>query len=504
MQDPPVTGPGPTTKYDFLVVGGGTAGLVASAGAASLGARTALVEKERLGGECLWTGCVPSKALIGSARIADALGRAAEFGLADERGEGAGSRPNGRAAAAGVLESVRAVRARVQPHDDPERFRGLGVEVLERTPAHFLSPNRVQAGDRVLEGRTILVATGSRPAIPPVEGLAEAGFYTHESAFEEEALPRSVVVLGAGPIGVEFAQAYGRLGVEVTLVEMAPRILPNEDAELAEQLGEHLRAEGVHVLTGMAATSAERSGAEATLQLAAADGSAPEPDAVRAVSAERILVATGRRANIEGLGLDEAGVVTGRDGIQVDGRLRTSRRHIFAAGDVTGGLRFTHVADHEARSVVRNALFPFGRRVDYSVVPWAVFTDPPLARVGLTEEEARDRHGEVRTYRYDTTTLDRVITDREAGGLVKLITDRRGRLLGGHVMAPSAGTMIMEVALAMRHGLGIADLSTLIHPYPTMSEGIRRAADMYYRAKLTDRSRRWLDRYFRLTRRLSA
>ncbi len=504
-----MTAPAPS-RYDLLVVGGGTAGLVASAGAASLGARTALVEKERLGGECLWTGCVPSKALIGSARIADALGRTAEFGLADEGGGGAGIRPQGRAATAGVLESVRTVRAHVQPHDDPERFRKLGVEVLEGAPARFLSPDRVQAGDRVLEGRTILVATGSRPAIPPVEGLAEIGFYTHETAFEEETLPRSVAILGAGPIGVEFAQAYARLAVEVTVVEMAPRILPNEDGELTGQLEEHLRSEGVRILTGMAATSAERSGSEAVLQLAAvngseaAAGSAGQSETVRAVSAERIFVATGRRPNIEGLGLEEAGVETGRDGIRVDGRLRTSRRHIFAAGDVTGGLRFTHVADHEARSVLRNALFPFGRRVDYSVVPWAVFTDPPLARVGLTEEEARERHGGVRTYSYDTTSLDRVITDREAGGLVKLIADRRGRLLGGHVLAPSAGTMIMEVALAMRHGLRIADLSTLIHPYPTMGEGIRRAADMYYRGKLTNRSRRWLDRYFRLTRRLSA
>jgi pyruvate/2-oxoglutarate dehydrogenase complex dihydrolipoamide dehydrogenase (E3) component len=499
-----VTAPAPS-RYDLLVVGGGTAGLVASAGAASLGARTALVEKERLGGECLWTGCVPSKALIGSARIADALGRRAEFGLTEVRGEGAGIRPEGRAATAGVLESVRAVRARVQPHDDPERFRKLGVEVLEGAPARFLSPDRVQVGDRVLEGRNILVATGSRPAIPPVEGLAEVGFYTHETAFEEETLPRSVVILGAGPIGVEFAQAYARLGVEITVVEMAPRILPNEDGELTGQLEEHLRSEGVRVLTGMAATSAERSGsAEMALKLAAADDSAGQPETVRAVSAERIFVATGRRPNVESLGLEEAGVATGGDGILVDGRLRTSRRHIFAAGDVTGGLRFTHVADHEARSVLRNALFPFGRRVDYSVVPWTVFTDPPLARVGLTEEEARDRQAGVRTYRYDTSGLDRVITDREAGGLVKLIADRRGRLLGGHVLAPSAGTMIMEVALAMRHGLRIADLSTLIHPYPTMGEGIRRAADMYYRGKLTSRSRRWLDRYFRLTRRLSA
>lgn len=506
-----MTGTGSRARYDLVVVGGGTAGLVASAGAASLGARTALVEKERLGGECLWTGCVPSKALIGSARIATALGRAAEFGLDGSLDTGTGDSPVGapigRAETAGVLESVRDVRARVQPHDDPERFRGLGVDVLEHTPARFLSPERVEAGDRVLEGRTFLIATGSRPAVPPVEGLEAVGFYTHESAFEENELPRSVVILGAGPIGVEFAQAYSRLGIDVTLVEMASRILPREDAELTGQLEQLLRADGVDLLTGMAATSAERSGSEAVLRLAPADrsaGGARVPDGVRTVSAERVFVATGRRPNVEGLGLEEIGVETGDDGIRVDGRLRTSRRHIFAAGDVTGGLRFTHVADHEARSVLRNALFPFGRRVDYSVVPWAVFTDPPLARVGLTEEEARDREGEVRTYRYDVANLDRAITDREEAGLVKLITDRRGRLLGGHVLAPAAGTMIMEVALAMRHGIGISDLSTLIHPYPTMSEGIRRAADMHYRAKLTDRSTRWLDRYFRLTRRLSA
>ena len=487
-----------SNKYDFLVVGGGTAGLVASAGAASLGARTALVEKERLGGECLWTGCVPSKALIGSARIADAMRRAAEFGLADGRREGAEGGPAARAAAAPVLESVRAVRARVQPHDDPERFEpeipGL-VLVRERRLGQMFQLGKRRDTLKVFEKRFRLEIMGQKVGRET---------FTHETAFEQEALPRSVVVLGAGPIGVEFAQAYGRLGVEVTLVEMASHILPNEDAELAEQLEEHLRADGIRILTGRAATSAERSDSEVWLQLAAADGSAPEPDGVRGVSAERVFVATGRSPNIESLGLEEAGVVSGRDGIRVDTRLRTSRRHIFAAGDVTGGLRFTHVADHEARSVLRNALFPFGRPVDYSVVPWAVFTDPPLARVGLTEEESRDKHGEIRTYRYDTATLDRVITDREAGGLVKLITDRRGRVLGGHVLAPSAGTMIMEVALAMRHGLGIADLSTLIHPYPTMSEGIRRAADMHYREKLTDRSRRWLDRYFRLTRRFSA
>ena len=501
--------------FDLIVIGGGTAGLVAAAGAASLGARSVLIERQRLGGECLWSGCVPSKALIGSARIADALRRTAEFGLSSSEAGAPASEQPGRAPGTGpfgsaVLASVRETRARVQPHDDPSRFRELSVEVLEGTAARLVSPVRVEAGDRVLEGRRILIATGSRPAIPPVEGLAEAGCYTHETAFEDDSLPRSVVVLGAGPIGVEFAQAYCRLGVEVTLVELADRILPNEDAEVAAQLESLLRREGIRIHVGHAAISAERSNGESVLHLksmnaAASDVSADptEAAATATVRAERIFVAAGRLANVEGLGLEAAGVDVGRDGIAVDRTLRTSRRHIYAAGDVTGGLRFTHVADHEARAVVRNALFPLAARVDYSVVPWAVFSDPPLARVGLTEAEARERHGDaVRVYRYDTSDLDRVITDRETGGMVKLITDRRGRLLGGHVLAPSAGTMIVEVAMAIRHRLRIADLSKLVHPYPTMSEGIRRAADMYYRSKLTDRSRRWLDRYFRATRRL--
>ena len=476
-------------KYDLVVIGGGTAGLVAASGAANLGARTALIERHRLGGECLWTGCVPSKALIGSARIADLMKRTVEFGIA--------GRPAEPAALSGVLDSVRKVRERVQPHDDPERFRGLGVDVLEGTSAQFLAADRVRADDRVLRGRRFLIATGSRPVIPAIAGLEQAGYYTHESAFEDPALPGSVVILGAGPIGIEFAQAYVRVGVKVTLVEMAPGILPAEDRELAAALEKRLRAEGIEILAGQRAISAERRNGQAALRVVPNDR--PEAEA-REVSAERIFVAAGRTANVAGLGLEMAGVEADSDGVRVDRKLRTTRRHIFAAGDVTGGLRFTHVADHEARSVLRNALFPGGSRVDYSAVPWAIFTDPTLARVGLTEEEARARHGRIRVYRYDTADLDRVITDREAGGLVKLITDGRGRLVGGHVLAPSAGTMIVEVALAMRHGLKISDLSSLVHPYPTMSEGIRRTADMYYRAKLTERSRMWLDRYFRFSR----
>ena len=487
-------------RFDLVVIGGGTAGLVASAGAASLGARTALIERERLGGECLWTGCVPSKALVGTARIAAIMRRAGDFGLGPEEPVPQPTSPLRQPVLGkGVLDSVRAVRERVQPHDDPERFRRLGVEVLEGEPACLLSPTRVSAGGRILEARSILVATGSRTDLPPVEGLEGAGFYTHETAFEDRELPESVVILGAGPIGVEFAQAYSLLGVAVTIVELAPGLLPREDPELAGLVEERLREDGVRVLTGHVATRAGTRAGRSTLHVRAIDDASDEG---RAIEAQRIFVATGRRANIEGLGLGAAGVDASPEGIRVDDRLRTTQKRIFAAGDVIGGLRFTHVADHEARTVVRNALFPFPVRADYSVVPWVVFTDPPLARVGLTEEEAKQRHGKVRIYRYDLADLDRVIADRGRGGLVKLVTDRRGRLLGGHVLAPSAGTMIVEVALAMKHGVSVAGLSTLIHPYPTMSEGIRRAADMYYRTKLTDRSRSWLDRYFRLDRRL--
>jgi len=510
-------------KFDLVVIGGGTAGLVTAAAAASLGARTALVERERLGGECLWTGCVPSKALIGSARVAHAMRTAGKFGL--ESGDPA---PRGDR----VLRSVRDVREVVQHHDDPERFRKMGVEVIEGAEARFLSDREVEADGRRLAARRFVIATGSRPAIPPIEGLEEAGYVTHETAFDRDSLPRSAVVLGGGAIGVEFAQAYRRLGVEVTLVEMEERILPFAEPELAVALERLLEEEGIRVLTGHRAVSAGREGDDRILELeqgpgqgagkppgrdggsggagpeaGSSDGNAGTGDhrvgGRRTLRAEELFVATGRRPNVESLGLERAGVETERSGVRVDGTLRTTRSHIYAAGDVVGGQLFTHVADHEARTVVRNALFPFGSEVDYSVVPWTIYTDPALASVGLTEAEARERHGDaVRAYRYDVSDLDRAIADRAARGTVKLIVGRRGKLLGGHVLAAQAGTMIVEVALAMDADVGVGKLSELIHPYPTMSEGVRRAANEYVRSKLTPTVRTWLDRWFRLSRRL--
>lgn len=485
-------------RYDLVVVGGGTAGLVSTAVAAGLGARVALVERGRLGGECLWTGCVPSKALVASARAAALARSGARLGLPALEAE---------IDAGAVLESVREVRARVQPHDDPGRFRDMGAEVLEGTPARLLSPDEVEAGGRRLRARSIILATGSRPAVPPVRGLEKAGYVTHEGFFDRPRLPASLLVLGGGPVGVELAQACARLGVRVTLVEQEARVLPREDADVSAVVAAALEEDGVRILAGrraVAASAPEHDGRR-TLELAAAEGApgAPGRGAPDRVEAEEILVAAGRRPNVEDLGLEAAGVEADASGVLVDGKLRTARPRILAAGDVIGGLLFTHVADHEARTAVRNALFPFPSRVDYSGVPWAIFTDPEVGRVGPTEEEARERWGDrIGVHRYDLSDLDRAITERSARGLVKLVTDSRGRLLAGHVVGPEAGTVISEVALAVKRGLKVSELSGLVHPYPTMSEGVRRAADAAMRARLTDRARRWLDRWFRLARAL--
>lgn len=484
------------TEYDLVAIGGGTAGLVTAAGAAALGARTALVERDRLGGECLWTGCVPSKALIGSARLAAALRRADRFGL-----DPAAPEVDGHS----VLASVREVRARVQPHDDPERFRAMGVSVLHGE-ARFRTPREIEVDGRRIRARKFVIATGSRPAIPPIDGLQSAGYFTHETAFDREGIPASVAIVGGGPIGVEFAQAFRRLGADVAVIEREDRILPREEPELSRRLRGILEREGVRVLTGARVTAAtgDEGGPRLDVERTAErQGDAEAADGSGKVRCEAILVAAGRRPNVEALDLESAGVEVGPEGVRVDRRLRTRQRHIFAAGDVIGGLRFTHVADHEARTVVRNALFPFPARVDYGAVPWCTYTDPELARVGPTEDEARRRHGDgVRVYTYDLEELDRAIADRAAEGCVRLVTDRKGTLLGGHILAQDAGTMIAEVALAVKQGLPIKALSDLVHPYPTMSEGVRRAADAYYRAKLTDRARRWLGRYFSLARRL--
>lgn len=470
-------------SYDILVIGGGTAGLVTAAGSAGLGARTALVERERLGGECLWNGCVPSKALIAAARAADGA----------RRGERMGVRTDGMTVDfAGAMRWVRDAQRRIAPHDSPERFRGLGVDVIEGD-ARFTGERTVAVDGRMLTARRIVIATGSAPAVPPIEGIADVPFLTNETVFSLDRQPRALLILGGGPIGLELAQAFARLGTTVQVLEAAPQLLPREDHELAALLGERLREEGVHVHLGTKATRVERAGAANVRVHATAEGGTTS-----VLDGDALLVATGRTPRLDGLELARGGVEVGKGGVIVDAGLGTTATGVWAAGDCVGPLRFTHVADYQARLVIRNAFFPFTSKADYSVVPWVTFTDPELAHVGLTEEEARDRYGDgVRIWRRALTDVDRAITDGETAGLVKLVTTSRGRILGGHILGHGAGNMIGELTLAMKHGVSAQALGNTIHPYPTYPEAIRQAAEGYTKARFTGVLKRAVNWYVR-------
>lgn len=460
--------------FDAVVIGAGAAGLVTASGAALLGARVALIDAERFGGECLWTGCVPSKALIRSAQVLRDARAAETVGLAatqipfDFRE---------------VMSSMRDVIARIEPHDAPEMITKKGVRTILGS-AEILGRGRVIVGGEELATKRIVIATGSRPVIPPVTGLSDTGYVTHEGIFVLDHLPARLVVLGAGPIGLEMAQVFSRLGSTVTVIEMTDSILPREDVEVSALLRTALEKEGVRFMLGHKAVAAKRTHVGKEITAKGSGGIASQ------VLADEILIATGMRPFTASLGLDNVGVDTDdRGAVRVDRTMRTTAPRVWAAGDVTGKRFFTHVADYQARLVVRNMFFPFPAKADYSRIPWATFTDPVLARIGLTEREAREQQGDrIGIHRYSLENLDRAITDRFAPGLVKLITDRRGRLLGGHILGNGADAVIHEVALAMRAGVKIGELSQMVHVYPTMSEGVRRAADSYY-AQLLAHSR---------------
>lgn len=450
-------------EYDLLAIGGGTAGLVSAAGASYLGARAAIVEREALGGDCLWTGCVPSKALIASARLAYAMRSAGELGLT-------GASP--RHAFGEVMERMRSARSRVARHDDPERFREMGVGV-HFGAARFLAPDLVEVeGVGRIRSKRIVVASGARPAVPPVPGLEESGYLTHASAFDQDELPDTIVILGGGPVGLEFAQLYARLGARVTVVERMPRILPAEDPDVGDALAAILRDEGITVRTGANATSVERRDGEKVVALEGGDR----------LPADELFVATGRSPATDELDLSRAGVELDRGAVRVDETLRTTAPGVWAAGDVTGGLQFTHVADYMARTVVRNALLPFSTKATYENVPRVTYTDPEVAHVGRTQAEAEARGAS--TYTYDLSDLDRAIVDGRARGFVKVHADRRGKVLGATVLASGAGELVVPLVMARTHGISLADLSNTVFPYPTMTEGVKRAADLYQRGRL--------------------
>ncbi|MCH8144403.1 MAG: mercuric reductase [Gemmatimonadetes bacterium] len=470
------------TPFDLIAIGGGTAGLVTAAGAASLGLRAALVEREALGGDCLWTGCVPSKALIASAKLAHQMRHAAALGL-----EGASPGHAFRT----VMERMRTVRARVAEHDDPERFRKMGVDVVFGS-ARLEAPDRVSVDGRVLQSSRIVIATGALPSAPPIEGLETAGFLTHANAFDQDELPARIAMVGGGPIGLEFAQIYRRLGAAVTVVEVLPTLLPREDPDVGRLMAELLEAEGIAIRVGHGVERVTR-GADGTkaLHLRDADG------AGHVLEVDEIFVATGRPANTDGLGLEEIGVRLDRGAVKVDATLRSNVKGIWAAGDVTGGLQFTHVAEYQAKLVLRNAFFPFPRKASYATVPWVTYTDPEVARVGLTELEAQERFDRVKTYRYPFADLDRAIVDGHTEGFIKIVTRKNGRIVGATVLGSGAGDLILPVVMAMNARMKISQLSHIVYPYPTMVEGVKRAADSYYRERFAGRTGEWLRKVVR-------
>ncbi len=454
-------------KFDLIAIGGGTAGLVSTAGGATLGLKTALIEREALGGDCLWTGCVPSNALIASAKLAHQMRHADRLGLV-------GAAPSHVFQT--VMERMRAARARVQHHDDPERFRKLGVEVIFGN-AELTAPDRVAVDGRVLTSRRIVIATGSRPTVPPIPGLEGAGYLTNITAFDQNTLPGRIAILGGGPIGLEFSQVYRRLGAEVTVFEMLPTLLPREDPEASSAVRHALESEGITVLTSTKVGEVRVCDGAKVLE---ATGNA---GATVSATVDEVFVATGRRANGEGLGLEAAGVELERGAVRVDDRLRSTVPGIWAAGDVAGGLQFTHVADYQAKLVLRNSVFPFSSKASYRTVPWVTYTDPELARVGLTESEARQQDEPVTVYRYGLDDLDRAIVDGYDYGFVKVVVGRRGKILGATIVASGAGDLIMPFVMAMSRGIPLPGLARFVYPYPTMVEGVKRAADAYYREK---------------------
>ena len=460
-------------RADLCIIGAGSGGLSVAAGAVQMGASVVLIEKGEMGGDCLNTGCVPSKALIAAAHAAQAMRDAKRFGV---------HAPAPEIRFGEIHAHVHGVIAAIAPHDSVARFEGLGVHVIKAT-ARFAGPDLVEAGGARIRARRFVVATGSRAAVPPIPGLAEAGYLTNETIFGLTDLPEHLVVVGGGPIGIELAQAFRRLGARVTVIEKS-RILPRDEPEAVEVVRAALRRDGVTLLesTGLQSVRREGDRVVATLDADAPDG--------RRVEASHVLVAAGRRPNIENLGLDAAGIAHGATGIAVDGRLRSSNRRVFAIGDVAGGPQFTHVAAQHAGIVIRNALFGLPAKVDYTALPWVTYADPELAHAGLTEAGARAAGHDPKILTWSFALNDRAQAEHATDGLAKIVLGRKGRILGATIVGPRAGELIGPWCLAISSGLGIGSVASAVLPYPTLSEVSKRAAGSYYTPKLFGRATR--------------
>ncbi|HZR04506.1 MAG TPA: mercuric reductase [Candidatus Udaeobacter sp.] len=474
--------------YNVVVIGGGTAGLVTAAGTAGLGGRVALIERNLMGGDCLNFGCVPSKALISSARLIQQIRDAEKWGLERQEPQFVFEK---------VFERMRARRAKIAPRDSRERFESLGVDVFQGE-ARFVSSQEVDVNGQRLRARNFVIATGSRAAVPNIKGIESVSYFTNETIFDAlRRQPTTMIVLGGGPIGCELAQTFQRFGVEVTIVQRGDQLLPREDRDVAEFIERRLISEGVRIVKNADAHSVAISdtGKVALQLLDRQSGRLAEPT----FFADVLLVAAGRTPNLRSLNLESVGIDATERGVRVNDYLQTSQPHIYAVGDVIGPFLFTHMADGQARVVVRNILMPFQflrHKMDYSVVPWCINVDPEVAHVGLGEKEANGQNLDYDLFIVPLEDVDRAVVESQEGGFAKVLT-RKGsdRILGATIVAPHAGDLLHEFVLAMKAGIGLATIASTIHAYPTFAELARKAGDKYNKTRLTPRAKKiftWL------------
>jgi pyruvate/2-oxoglutarate dehydrogenase complex dihydrolipoamide dehydrogenase (E3) component len=452
---------------DVCIIGAGSGGLTVTAAAVQMGASVVLIEKGPMGGDCLNTGCVPSKSLIAAAHAAHMMRNGRQFGLDAHEPQFDFSN---------VHKHIHDVIGTIAPHDSVERFEGLGVTVIKAT-ARFISPRIVDAGSQKIQARRFVLATGSSAAVPPIPRLAELPYLTNENIFNLTERPEHLIVIGGGPIGVEVAQSFRRLGSAVTIIERFS-MLAKDDPEAIDVVRRALAAEGISIFENTGVTGVTRDGSAINVKIE------PSPGETRTVTGSHVFVAAGRKPNLSQLGLEVAGITTTPQGIVVDSRLRTSNKGVFAIGDVAGGPQFTHTAAYHAGIVIRNALFGLPAKVDYKALPWVTYSDPELAHVGLTESAARKSHQSVTILLSPLTGNDRAQTERETEGLAKIILGKRGRILGATIVGPHAGELISLWGLAITNGLKIGSIASLVMPYPTLSEVSKRTAGTFYTSTL--------------------
>ncbi len=462
-------------NVDICVIGAGSGGLSVAAGASQMGARVALIEKGKMGGDCLNYGCVPSKAMLAAGHAAEAHRNSAAFGVAADKPAIDDN---------GVYGHIHGAIAAIAPNDSVERFEGLGVRVI-KAAARFTGPTEVTAGDVRIAARRVVVATGSSAVVPPVPGLDGIDYHTNETIFYAEKIPSHLIVVGGGPIGIEMAQAHRHLGAKVTVL-VRSRLMPKDDPELVDVVRRQLHEDGIEVVVGGTLKKFEKTKNGVAVTISTADDSGE-----RRIEGSDVLIATGRRANVDGLDLEKAGIAYTPKGIAVDARLRTSNKKVFAVGDVTGGLQFTHVAGYHAGVVIKNALFRLPAKVDIRAVPWVTYTTPELAQVGLTEAAAKEQGHAIRVLRWPYHENDRAQAESATEGLVKAVVTPKGQILGCGIVGRHAGELIHTWVLAIGQKVKIGGIAQMIAPYPTLGEVSKRAAGSFYTPQLfSDRTRK--------------